>query len=694
MMPTTEKSRPEISWSLMHPTRPDAAYMRRVITEASRYHVDSFEICGEAHSSTGGMDGAIFFRDYPEATRHVDRDAIQKTIDNLREVTELAHQSKRPVYYWHREVMVPQPVVESIDGLLDEDGEFNLFGAAYHDLLRAKLREFFDNVPEMDGIVLTVTESNYSVIHNSNPDRYPPAKVIKEMITTLAGELKRLNRRFILRSFGSIAQDYEDILEGARLAGSDFDFEIETKITPYDFSPFLPLNPYLKKTGSFALSAEYDSIGEFLGAGYLPAAHPERVLECVNHATLVGVDRHVIRIDRIGHPTFSSGQAIHLMAFDRAIRFPGTTPDIVWKEWAAHYWPTCSAQIIALMQRSIEMVRRTHFIDGHVIFHAFPIDPSLKWIKACGILSAFKPRVDLSAHQGMWGILPRISPERAAILEEKESAVRIADEGLAELRGLQSQLSSQEFERLESLWKNATSVTRVIRDWCRCICAYLDDMENLRADHPTLSQTVRDILPDFERIIGASLPLDTKSGATAAQKTPANEYGDYDHGGDCIEDAYARPIWKIILSLFAEYRAEIEERLRWNSLPGLCDAIICGSITDDHRVQRYMHASHAMLIDGRPARAAGNRVFPNGFIQCDLSCPAAPGGVLIVQGAFSKSRGLRLIVNGETRDVEYTADGTYTCALPEGRKAVTVRIQKTGAEYPWIHGLATASQPV
>ncbi len=34
----------EISWSLMHPTALDVAYMRKVIAQSAQYQVDSFEI--------------------------------------------------------------------------------------------------------------------------------------------------------------------------------------------------------------------------------------------------------------------------------------------------------------------------------------------------------------------------------------------------------------------------------------------------------------------------------------------------------------------------------------------------------------------------------------------------------------------------------------------------------------------------
>ena len=36
---------PEVTWSLMHPTPLNVDYMKRVITEAANYKVDSFELC-------------------------------------------------------------------------------------------------------------------------------------------------------------------------------------------------------------------------------------------------------------------------------------------------------------------------------------------------------------------------------------------------------------------------------------------------------------------------------------------------------------------------------------------------------------------------------------------------------------------------------------------------------------------------
>lgn len=687
--------RPEITWSIMHPVKPDLGYMRAVIAHAGHYHVDSFEVCGEVHSALGGVDGAIQFREYPAVGARLDTTKRAENAALLRAIVALAHESSRPMYYWHREVMVPRVVVENIPGLLDENGEFDLLGGPYERLLRSKIAEFFEQVPDMDGLVLTLTESDYSVIHNSDPERYPPREVVRHVVGTFAAELHWRGKRFVLRSFGSVAQDYEDILAGAAEVSASFPFEIETKITPFDFSPFLGFNPYLRKTGRSTVSAEYDSIGEFLGAGFLPAPDPARVIESVAYARARGVTRHVIRVDRIGHPTFTSTQAINLLAFDRAIRDPGLTADAVWAEWAAMHWPKCRAEMTALMHRGIELVKAAHFIDGHVIFHAFPIQPELKWIKACGILSVFMPGRTLAHHQGMWGILAdRTTPTRETLRREKDQAVMLAEEGRGAIRQLRDRLPDTEYRLAEAAWRNASVVTRAIRHWTRAVCAYFEDMEQEREDHPALAAAIGRA---GDELAAPPTAIADTGGELAPTPTAAHEYGGGELPGS-IESAYVRPILQHLALLIPEFKAEFRERAHWRSRPGMVDFVVCGGLSDDIRVVRYMHASHSRLIGDRPARLAGNRVFPCGFVEFSLAVPENGRAQLVIEGDAGAAREFRLSIDDSTQTARFDERGEFRCELPgcaarrEANK-VTVRIQKRGTDYPAIHGVGTAMLP-
>jgi hypothetical protein len=235
---TIAAEKPEISWSIMHPTAIDLAYMERVAEKAIAYGgVDSFEVCGDCHSPYGGINGLSMLDPYPRARAKIDPAEVEKARAQMNAMIAIAHRIGKPLYYWHREIFLPKGLLEDLPSLLDEDGEFDLLGKTYQDYLRFKIEEAFKHAPGLDGIVLTLTEADFSVIHNSNPERYPPPKVVEALVRIFAEEHAKRGKRFILRSFGSIRKDYEDIIAGAVAAAKDHAFEIETKVTEADFVP-------------------------------------------------------------------------------------------------------------------------------------------------------------------------------------------------------------------------------------------------------------------------------------------------------------------------------------------------------------------------------------------------------------------------------------------------------------------------
>ena len=129
-------ARAEVTWSLMHPTPLDVEYMKTIVAKAAEYRVDSFEICADCHTDLGGMDGLTDYVDYPETHKRIDLGSIAENKRKLREIIALAHSIGKEVLYWHREAMVPDGLLIDRPDLLDSNGEFDLLGSAYADLLR------------------------------------------------------------------------------------------------------------------------------------------------------------------------------------------------------------------------------------------------------------------------------------------------------------------------------------------------------------------------------------------------------------------------------------------------------------------------------------------------------------------------------------------------------------------------------
>ena len=650
-----------ISWSVMHPTELDPAYMQRVADKAAEYGgVDSFEVCGRCGFPWGGLNALVDYAPYPQTAAAVDKELIALTRRRMNEIVAIAHKAGKPVYYWHREGYMPKEMTKDLPGLLDEDGEYDLLGRPYLDYVRWKVSAAFDEVPGLDGVVLTLTEADFSVIHNSNPKRYPAAKVVDTITRIFLEEHEKRGKTFIFRSFGSVAQDYEDLIAGAALAAKDHRFEIETKVTAYDFDPFLPENPFLRKTPGCTLGAECDGLGEYLGAGYLPAAQVPVIRRYVNEANAKGTDRFTIRIDRVGNTLFDSAQEVNLYAYMRFIRDPSATPEQVMDEWAARRWPKCREEMKKLSRMGFDVVARTQFVKRNVSFHQNPTAPNFKYIKACGIFGVYRDGFDLHMERDMWGVLSdQPSPGRAVIRSEKAEAVRMADEGLAIIESLKDRLDPAEYARHRRAWRNATKATRSVKAFTDCACAYFDDMERGDAE----ARSLRAAIAVAEKTIVPEMKNQNVDRATfnMTRCIPL---------GDDLDRVYFFPYLWLSREFLNEYKAEFAARAKLLARADVIDFVIPGGIFDDARTYRSaMHASYQSIDTGVPLRFVGNSIFPNGTIAVE----------------FKDAADARVEVDA---DPAYAKDFVVTVseATADGMRRVTV--SKKGREFPAIRSIA------
>ena len=669
----------------MHPTALDVDYMKTVVAKAAEYRVDSFEICADCHTDLGGMDGLTDYIDYPETHKHLDLAAIAGNQQKLQQIIELAHSIGKPVYYWHREAMVPEGLLIDLPDLLDANGEFDLLGKAYEELLRYKIDSTFKAVPGLDGLVLTLTEATYSVIHNSNTGKFPPQKVVDHMVRIFAGELQKRNKRFILRSFGSIAQDYEDILSGAAPAAEKYGFEIETKITPYDFDPFLPTNPFLRKLPGAQLGAECDCLGEFLGAGMLPAENVENIVKYVRTGQAKNVDRYTLRLDRIGNRIFDCYE-INLYAYARAIDDENVTAVEIRREWLAAHAPESARQAFhQLGLDGFELVKKTNFIDGNVTFHQFPSQYTTKYLKAGFIFAVFKDNVDLANGKGVWSILHKNkTPGRAAIIREKEEACAIARHGLALLESLPQEPSwAKEYQWRKRLWQNAQVATTAFYWLCRIVCAYFDDMEAQDESATTLNKALSEGLAALNRLAGYDL---NSAGLEAAGFVNGLDKHLF-HAASDTDTIYLKPFYAIFKLLQEEYAIEFAMRQKYAA--NTADCVICGVLTDEWRIARYMHASHVSRENGEFFRYAGNTVFPNGYIDMTLACPAG-SSKLLVYGDTSETDSFQISIDGgEKITARFNSSGVAEFDLSAVKDKVQLRLSKApGVFYPRFRAVA------
>lgn len=655
-------ARPEVSWSIMHPTAIDTAYMTRVAAKAAEYGgVDSFEVCGDCHRGYSGINGLSMLEKYPHAAAKVDRAAVEKTRRELKAICDIAHGIGKPLYYWHREIFIPDGLLEDLPSLLDEDGEFDLLGSAYRDWLRYKLDETFRHCPGLDGIVLTLTEADYSVIHNSKPDRYPPQKVVEELVGLFAEEHRKRGKRFILRSFGSNSQDYIDITGGASRAASRHAFEIETKVTEADFVPWLPENPFLRKNPPLTLGAECDALGEYLSAGYLPAAHVGRIREYVASARARGVDRYTIRIDRVGNSIFDSAHEVNLYAYMRFIADPAATEDGVLAEYAGKRFGAAASGMVPLLKDELEMIRNIHFVASNLVFHSFPLKADFKTVKAGGIFSVYRENSSLEATKDIWSILKGMrSPSHARILDEKRKGLEMAEAGLKKIESLKDRLPADEYRRQHRAFAAAVKAAKGLQAFAKCCVAYFEDM-SAKQDDPVRLRRESDAAVELIESLMTD-PFDDFTGRKAY----------FSIVGDNLDRAYFAGLRYYCRELLNEYACERRLRRTYEARTDVVDFVTVGGIYDDNRTIRTMHGAYTKTLPGRVARQAGNAVFPNGTISVRFrDVPGAKAEVALdPSGAQAYTLG------------ESVTDGVRT-----------VTVGKKGRGYPALLAIALVRPP-
>ena len=150
-----------------------------------------------------------------------------------------------------------------------------------------------------------------------------------------------------------------------------------------------------------------------------------------------------------------------------------------------------------------------------------------------------------------------------------------------------------------------------------------------------------------------------------------------------IEELVLEPVASICQELLTEFPAEFAAKKKF--LAGCEDGIITGGITDDWRIYRYMHASHSVLHNNLPSRWAGNRVFPNGFIEMELK----RGKKLVIFGEPDITDQFTLTIDEKSIIAQFDSDGTCQVELPPTSNSVKVRLEKYGMQYPVFYAVVT-----
>ena len=254
----------------------------------------------------------------------------------------------------------------------------------------------------------------------------------------------------------------------------------------------------------------------------------------------------------------------------------------------------------------------------------------------------------------------------------------IADAGLALLNSLPREAGYEaEYAWRERLWNNAVRITRAFREYMRVMAAYFDSMEAGDPEGRILHEVAEDARKKLQAI--SELPLEDAIPIPTVFVNGLEQA--LFRGKRTIEEIYLQPTYVISQVLESEYKAEYAARKEFGD--GAYDVILCGSLLDEWRVARYMHSAHASVENGYPFRWSGNTVFPNGFLDMELSRPEN-ACTLAIYGDTQETADFVCTVDGGARQqLKFDENGCCLVALPAGKDKVAIRVEKApGVYYP------------
>jgi hypothetical protein len=268
--------------------------------------------------------------------------ASEEKQKGFNEIIDRAHRRGIETYVWSVEMSF-------VSDKFIRNGHVNLNHSEVWDWLGDCYREFFEKIPEVDGIVVSFGDMSYYHIYNNFEviSNVSKKERIKKIINIIYSVCKEYSKKLILRDWagGSLAKD--------AIMAAPKDIIIMTKCTTGDWHTLAEHNPWIGIYKNRAQIIEFDLAGEKVGRSWIPWCVPEyikyRWKYDVKHESVIGAVGRIDVFDGVGAriycvpyttPTpvgvqhaYGTPNEINILAFSRVLENPDVDTEEIWKQW-------------------------------------------------------------------------------------------------------------------------------------------------------------------------------------------------------------------------------------------------------------------------------------------------------------------------------------------------------------------------
>ena len=652
--------------SVCNPVDVERDYLIYTVEYAKENGFDHLQIIGPIHNHVkGNIDGMTYYRKYNQFNNEKDSDYVDLSLDVINEALALAKKAGIKTYMWHHELYLPPDFKEVYPEVLNNYGDIEVSHPLVKDFLENKIIDFFHAYPDMDGIILTLHETQIPLLKLKN-QKLDKIERVKFVTKILYDSCASLGKELIVRPFASIEDDYVDMTKAYEEISKDL--IIMDKWTQFDWSLTMPSNRFFSKIKNNPLLIEADIFGEFFGKGRLPLMLKKHIADKFEYCGEFNPAGYVARIDRAGLAPFGDVNEVNLHIMSAYLN--GKDPDDAIRCFYMTKYPKAYDEIISIMSETEDVLRKIIYLDGYY-FSELSLFPMLNHSKNHYYFEMM--RENYAFRRDEWYI-PR-NWERKPIsdlIAEKQEAEKNADSLFERILALKENICTEEYEKLYTKFLNLKLVAKIWRMLLEVIVAYVSDMEKGTSYFETAISNLKKEADEGKNLLGDKFYC------------LCGSYSKFDFIEEFIKD---------ISQSFTLEKQTSDKLKSENNI----DYIVCGGALEGHLLSKEVNFSDTLISDDALCRIPGNKrglkwsaINAHGWFSYTVKIrPNAQNAVKISLGSFSDNLDIRITLGNEVHDIHKKDCPKTEIVLPYLAKKdetnVEIRFDKISKDMPCVY---------
>ena len=335
-------------------------YLDDVLKKAPAYNANALILMGR--HNYGEVHTFVSYRDWPRLNRiYRERGQADRNLQirRLNELIEKANKQGVGVFLWTHELQLPSELATLYPSTA---GVGTRFCPSSPELLRfvsSKYAEFFDQVPDLAGFFLVLSETQINLLQGSRCQcerckTTAPEEHLENLIRAVAEPMACRGKRLVIRTFGHSVDECRRICSAINRLPPDLQFGVMSKSTAQDFVGLrYPDHPAFNLIQGHPQLLE-DVFGEFRGKTHVVVTPALFYRDRIRRASANGVEGIVMRLDHNGYPksTFETPNEFNVYFTSRLWTDPDSDPNEIWREWFQSRYGTAPTELVQAFQNS------------------------------------------------------------------------------------------------------------------------------------------------------------------------------------------------------------------------------------------------------------------------------------------------------------------------------------------------------